>query len=118
MSSIEARDLSLTLGSNRVLRGVSLDLRPGEMLGLIGPNGAGKTCLLRILAGILSPSQGWVRIDGRPLQSLPAQARSRRIAYLTQAGTAHWPVSVERIVALGRLPHLGNWQLPGNVTLP
>jgi ABC-type polysaccharide/polyol phosphate transport system ATPase subunit len=46
------------------LRRVSLTVRPGESVGVIGPNGAGKSTLLQVLAGIITPSEGWVEVDG------------------------------------------------------
>lgn len=108
--SLNATELSLSLGGQPILHQISLHLKAGEMLGLIGPNGAGKSSLLKIIAGIVDPSAGKLLFDGRPLHSLPGLERARSIAYLAQAGTAHWPISVERVVALGRLPHLGSWR--------
>jgi len=107
------KDLHQHLGGQPILQGVSIELREGEMLGLIGPNGAGKTTLLRLIAGILTPPREKLLANGKPLADLSQSERGRKIAYLTQEGTAHWPISVERIVALGRLPHLGTWQKPG-----
>lgn len=112
MSRLSGDRLSLSLGGQPVLTEVSLALEQGEMLGLIGPNGAGKSSLLKLLSGIWKPSRGQPEMDGTPLAAQPPALRARRLAYLTQDGTAHWPISVERIVALGRLPHLGNWQRP------
>ena len=106
---IDASDVSLNLDGQTILHHVTLQLDAGEMLGLIGPNGAGKSSLLKIIVGILDPTSGNLRLQGRPLRELPDQDRARQIAYLAQAGTAHWPISVERVVALGRLPHLGSW---------
>ena len=107
------KDLHQHLGGQPILKGVSIELREGEMLGLIGPNGAGKTTLLRLIAGILTPPREKLLANGEPLADLSQSERGRKIAYLTQEGTAHWPISVGRIVALGRLPHLGTWQKPG-----
>ena len=55
-----------------VLRGVDLEVRPGELLGVIGPGGHGKSVLLRLLAGLLVPDEGRVLIDGRDLATLSA----------------------------------------------
>jgi len=110
MNMIDASGLSLSLGGQPILHRISLQLKAGEMLGLIGPNGAGKSSLLKIIAGIVKPSAGELLIDGRPLDRLSGLERARSIAYLGQSGTAHWPISVARIVALGRLPHLGSWR--------
>ena len=110
---LEAKDLHQQLGGQAILKGVSIEVREGEMLGQSGPHGAGQTTLLRLSAGILKPPKEKLLADGQPLANLSQSERGRKIAYLTQEGTAHWPISVERIVALGRLPHLGTWQKPG-----
>jgi iron complex transport system ATP-binding protein len=108
--TLTAQDVRYRIGSHTAVDGVSVDVRPGELLGLVGPNGAGKSTLLRLLAGLLAPQQGTVTQDGAPLASLSIERRARRIGYLAQAGEVHWPLSVERLVALGRLPHLSPWR--------
>ncbi|HEB97851.1 MAG TPA: ABC transporter ATP-binding protein [Sedimenticola thiotaurini] len=113
MTLLQAEDLHLTLGRKEILAAVDLLLAPGEMLGLIGPNGAGKSTLLKLLAGILSPDRGRRRFLGRDYGRDDGRARARAVAYLAQQGAAHWPLAVEQLVALGRLPHLGPWQRPG-----
>jgi ABC-type multidrug transport system ATPase subunit len=62
---LEARGLQRSFGRVRILHGLDLSLRPGEALAIIGPNGAGKTTLLRLLAGLLRPSAGEIRISGQ-----------------------------------------------------
>ena len=84
---LEARDLHFGYPQGpRVLAGVELRLEPGTWLAVLGPNGSGKTTLLALLLGLLRPSAGEVRLDGRPLQAWSAAARGRRIAYLPQNG--------------------------------
>jgi len=112
MRGIEAVEVSLELSRQRILDRVSIRLRPGEMLGLIGPNGAGKSCLLKLLGGILTPAAGRISMDEVPLRAIAAVERARALAYLSQDANAYWPLLVERIVALGRIPHLGTWQRP------
>lgn len=99
--------LSLTLGDIEVIQGVSLALQRGEVVGLIGPNGAGKSSLLRGAIGLLATDTGDVSIDGRPWRSLALIERARAVAYLAQDPVVHWPLSVESVVALGRLPYEG-----------
>lgn len=113
MTCLTGDNLTLRLGNRSILRGIDITLREGEMLGLIGPNGAGKSSLLRLLAGLRTPQSGELTLDDEPLHSYSDRERATRIAYLAQEGTAHWPLEVERIVELGRLPHLGQWQRPG-----
>jgi heme exporter protein A len=72
---LEARGLQRSFGRVRILHGLDLSLRPGEALAIIGPNGAGKTTLLRLLAGLIRPSAGEVRILGQRLGREVGSAR-------------------------------------------
>jgi len=82
---LEVRDLVHSFGSRRVLDGLSLDLRQGEVVGLLGPNGAGKTTALRIVMGFERPRGGDVLLDGRSLLRLPVEERARLgLGYLPQ----------------------------------
>ncbi|OMH37520.1 ABC transporter ATP-binding protein [Motiliproteus sp. MSK22-1] len=110
MKQLSGQQLRVSLGDKTILHGIDFDLQAGEMSGLIGPNGAGKTTLLRVLAGLLAPSEGILTLDESEMVSIDPQQRAKKIAYLAQSGTTHWPMSVERIVTLGRLPHLTDWQ--------
>src|SRR5690606_1597987 len=74
-SPLEAREVVKVFGGLRAVDGMSLALRPGELLGLIGPNGAGKTTLFNLLAGSLKPSAGSILIDGRDMTSAGPEAR-------------------------------------------
>ncbi|NBW63750.1 MAG: ATP-binding cassette domain-containing protein, partial [Synechococcaceae bacterium WB4_1_0192] len=62
----EMRDLSVRWGSRSVLAHIDLQLQPGERLAVVGPSGAGKSTILRLLAGLLLPSDGELRIHGVP----------------------------------------------------
>ena len=62
---IELDQISQAYGGVPVLRGVSLALQPGEILGLLGVSGSGKSTLLRIISGFVSPQQGHVKIGGK-----------------------------------------------------
>jgi zinc/manganese transport system ATP-binding protein len=80
VSAVEFRDVTLRLGGRDVLAGVSLGIAPGEFVGVLGPNGAGKTTLMRAVLGLVSPSQGSIRVLGRPaVRGNPA------IGYLPQS---------------------------------
>jgi iron complex transport system ATP-binding protein len=89
------------------LAGVSLTLNPGELTAIVGPNGAGKSTLIACLAGLARPVVGTVRLGEAPLATLPARSRARRIGYLPQSPEIAWDVTVETLVALGRLPWQG-----------
>ena len=104
-------NVSITLGRRRVVEAVGADLA-GGVIGLIGPNGAGKSTLVRAVAGLI-PTEGAILIDGVPIAAMALRERARRIAYLPQGQAVHWPLTVERLVALGRLPHLAPFARAG-----
>ena len=89
-----------------VVDGVTLSLRPGAVTGLIGPNGAGKTTLMRAALGFL-PHTGQSSLSG-----LPPRDRARLAAWLPQTREIAWPVTVARLVLLGRVPHLAGGAKP------
>jgi iron complex transport system ATP-binding protein len=102
---IEAKGIAVRFGAMGLFDGVDLAMRAGEMVGLIGPNGSGKTTLLRVLANLRAPEGGRVHYGGRTAGDIGTRELARRIAYLAQGGSVHWPMRVETLVALGRLPH-------------
>ena len=108
---LEAERISVELGQRAVVNQVSLRVAAGQLLALIGPNGAGKTTLLAALAG-LRRFRGEVRLQGRSLATWGRRERARALAYLPQGHIAHWPLTVRRLVELGRLPHLAPWRVP------
>ncbi len=99
MSLLSLRALSVTLRERQVLESVSLDVGPGELVGLIGPNGAGKTTLMRAALGLIGAT------GESSLAALSPEARAKAAAWMPQAREIAWPVTVETLVALGRLPH-------------
>ena len=109
---LAACEVSVTLGATPVLDAVSFTARRGEVIGLVGPNGAGKSTLLRVLAGVLRPAAGSVRLGAVELAALPARDRARRIAFLPQQEAAH-PFTALETVLMGRYPHLSRLALEG-----
>lgn len=106
MVTVVASGITVRLGRRTVVSDVSVALAPGDLVGVLGPNGAGKSTLVRAMLGLL-PHDGTVTLDGVARDTLPRPAVARTIAYLPQGQSLHWPLSVRRLVALGRLPHLG-----------
>ena len=109
---LEATGLQVGYGDRPVLQAVDCRIEPG-WTAIVGPNGAGKSTLLRVLAGLLPPAAGEVRLDGRRLADVPAVERGRRIAWMAQLGEVTGELTVRETVALGRLPHLGLFGTPG-----
>ncbi len=104
MSLMSLRALSVNLGRRRVIDGVSLDIAPGEFVGLIGPNGAGKSTLMRAALGLI-PAGGDIRLGGVAITDLGPVARAERAAWLPQGREIAWAMPVAALVALGRIAH-------------
>lgn len=90
---------------HQVLRGVTLGVKPGELVALLGPNGSGKTTLLRLAVGLLSPGQGTASLDGRPVTAWTRREVAQRVAVLPQLPTLPDGFRVEELVEMGRAPH-------------
>ncbi len=106
---LDARDLMVSYpgGAAPALAGVSLALRPGELVAVTGPNGSGKTTLLRALLGMLPLSGGQVELLGRPVTEWGHAELARVVGVVTQREDSLFPLTVEETVSLGRYPFLG-----------
>ena len=99
---LTVRELSSHYGRVQVLRDFSLELAPGEVLGLLGRNGAGKTTALKTILGLIRASGGSVQLDGRELTALPAhRIPALGLAYVPQGRRLFGELSVEENLRLG-----------------
>jgi iron complex transport system ATP-binding protein len=102
---IEARQLGFAFGAAPVLDGVDLAIAGGRITCLIGPNGAGKTTLLRLIAGLLAPGRGALRVLGVDPAREPRRRLARRLSFLPQSYRLVFPYRVGEVVLMGRYPH-------------
>jgi len=116
VSRLAAQALGVRRSGRAILDAVSFDLEDGAFVALVGANGAGKSTLLSVLAGLMKPDAGEVRIDGAPLAGIGRRELAQRRAYLPQNPRAEWPIAVERVIALGLTPYLPAFgDLPGGL---
>jgi len=106
MSILDAAKIFVRRGARAILDDVSLHAESGDFIAIIGANGAGKSTLLSVLAGLLRADSGAVMLDGLSIHALSGMQLARRRAYLPQNPRCEWPISVERLVALGLTPTL------------
>ncbi|MFW5641892.1 MAG: heme ABC transporter ATP-binding protein [Roseicyclus sp.] len=99
---LSATDIHVSLAGASVLRGVSLEARPGQLTVIAGPNGSGKTTLLRAMTQDLS-YRGTIRLDGEDIARLPGWRLATRRAVLPQASRIAFPFTVLEIVRLGMM---------------
>ena len=104
MTRLAVSGLRLSRGGRTILRGIDVAARGGEFIAVIGPNGAGKSTLLATIAGLMRPDAGEVLLDEMPLARIPPRELARQRAWLPQNARCEWPLSVERMVALGQAP--------------
>jgi iron complex transport system ATP-binding protein len=106
MTALAASQLFIRRGRRVILDQVSIHAEAGDFIAVIGANGAGKSTLLSVLAGLQRPDTGNVTMDGVPIHALSGMKLANRRAYLPQNPRCEWPISVERLVALGLTPRL------------
>jgi len=110
--SVAVDKVSVRYGARAALSEVSARFSAGAVTGIVGPNGAGKTTLLRAVLGLQPLNGGSIRILNKRLAEWPREGLARAAAYLPQGGEAKWPMLVEEVVMLGRLPHRARFASP------
>ena len=113
MIELSVENLHLTYGDNPVLKGVSMELKRGEVVSLLGPSGSGKTTLLRAFAGLEKPTSGIITIgksrvyDGNPRSEIPAEERNLGLVFQSYALWPHktvfenvaYPLKLRKVAA-------------------
>ena len=113
MIKIETQNVCLSYGRKTVLKDVTFQVTPGEMVGLIGPNGCGKSTLIRALSHIISPYSGKMLLDGKEVAKIPRRDLARLIGVVPQMPLLPSAFTAFEIVLMGRNPHLGLFQYEG-----
>src|SRR5690348_17084079 len=104
---IELKNVSFSYGEGMVIHDINLEVHKGDYLGIIGPNGGGKSTLLKLMLGLLTPTQGEILLYNTPIKKFKDWSK---IGYVSQQVThidPHFPITVEEMVSMGRYPKLG-----------
>ncbi|WP_338669993.1 ABC transporter ATP-binding protein [Pseudodesulfovibrio methanolicus] len=104
--------LGFAYGDTPVLRDLDLELAPGMVHGVVGPNGSGKSTLLGLLAGLLAPDRGAVRLNGEDVSDCSPARLARRCALVSQDQALRFPFTVAETVLMGRHPHIPRFSRP------
>ncbi len=110
MIKIKVQNISLGYSRKEVLRNVTFQVMPGEMVGLIGPNGCGKSTIIRALTRIISPYRGRILLDGKDIVSIPREELARMLGVVPQMPLLPSAFTAFEVVLMGRNPHLGLFQ--------
>jgi iron complex transport system ATP-binding protein len=110
MIEIAVQNVWLGYSHKEILRDVTFQVLPGEMVGLIGPNGCGKSTIIRALTRIISPYRGRIFLDGKDIVSIDRQELSRLLGVVPQIPLLPSAFTAFEVVLMGRNPHLGLFQ--------
>ncbi len=102
MTALVAENVRIEWDGRAVLSEVSLTLDTGDLLVLVGPNGAGKTTLIRAAVGLVPPTRGTLRLDGRDVSRIPHRKRAAQVAWLPQLPVSSEPYPALELVAAAR----------------
>lgn len=112
LPAAELRYVSFSYTKDSFIQGLSATFPHGAVTSIVGPNGCGKSTMVKLLDGLLRPSEGEAWVEGSPTLALRTKERARRVAVLAQAGRPP-AMTVEALVACGRYPHLAH---PGRLS--
>lgn len=99
---IEARNVSFSYGEEKIIKNITLDVHKGDYLGIVGPNGAGKTTFLKLILGLLKPSEGSIKLFSKDIKEFK---NWEKIGYVPQKATSfdiNFPATALEVAMMGR----------------
>ena len=102
---IKTEDIKVKIGKKDILKGINIDVKDKEFIGIIGPNGSGKSTFLKCLYRNLKPTSGVIKLDDIDLSNITVKESAKKIAVVAQHNYYNFDFSVLDIVLMGRSPH-------------
>ncbi|MBL8148867.1 MAG: ABC transporter ATP-binding protein [Blastocatellia bacterium] len=102
---VSASNLFFSYGSRQVVEDVSLEVASGQIVAVLGSNGSGKSTLMKLVAGLLKPAKGTVKVENQTIVSMTRRQIAQAIAYVAQETKLQFPLSAIEFVLQGRFPH-------------
>ena len=103
--NICATDIKMEIGNNEILKGVSIDSKNKEFVGIIGPNGSGKSTLLKCIYRILKHNNGCIMLGEEDISKMSVKESAKKLAVVAQHNYYNFDFSVGEVVLMGRSPH-------------
>lgn len=111
--NIDLRNVSCGYGNRVIQSGISFSVKSGEICCLLGPNGVGKTTLFKTMLGFIKRISGEILLDGQDIAKMPLKKLAKNFGYVPQAQGSPFPYTVEEVVTMGRISHMGLFATPG-----
>ena len=103
--NICATDIKMEIGNNQILKGVSIDSKSREFIGIIGPNGSGKSTLLKCIYRTFKPNNGCIMLGEEDISKMSVKESAKKLAVVAQHNYYNFDFSVGEVVLMGRSPH-------------
>ncbi len=113
MTKLEMQNVTLGYGHKVVVKDITLQVKPGEMLGFVGPNGCGKSTIIKALSRVISPYSGRILLNGKDISRISRRDLSRLLGVVPQIPLLPSAFTAFEVVLMGRNPHLGLFQYEG-----
>ena len=112
-SILTTQAINFSYNQDTVLHSISMNVSPGEFIGVIGPNGSGKSTLLKLLGGVLKPDSGQLYLKGKNYLDYQQKQLAQSITWVPQEHPMVFPFKVSEIVLMGRHPYLSAFTFEG-----
>ena len=113
-SILQTQEISFSYDQETVLHHITMNVEPGEFIGVIGPNGSGKSTLLKLLGGVLKPGSGQLLFKGKNYLDYKRKQLARSITWIPQEHPMVFPFKVSEVVLMGRHPYLSAFTFEGD----